>query len=255
MHTLLRDGLPIHYEVHGDGPAALLLHGFSSTFRRNWTGTGWTRALVESGYRVVGPDFRGHGRSGKAYTPDAYLPETLCADLAGVLDDAEASPADVVGFSMGAAIALQFAILHPERVRRLIVSGIGDKALPSATPPPETAAISAALAADRLPADAAPIAQQFRRFAERGANDLKALAAMMGGPGWPGRVDLPGPVTCPTLVVFAESDSFMPTTERLRAFLPDARFVTIPGTDHIGLSQDPRFLTLGLEFLTGTMPS
>lgn len=246
--TLRRDGVALHAQAMGDGPAVVLLHGFSSSFRRNWHGTGWTRALALSGRRALGLDFRGHGRSARSEDPAFYFPEVLCADIAALQDAADAAPCDVAGFSMGAAIALQFAILHPDRVRRLVLGGVGDKILPSDPPPPEPALIADALAAPDPDQIRHAVGRRFRTFAERGGNDLGALAAMMRGPGWPGRVDHLGPVPCPTLVVLAENDDFMPRTERLRALLPDARFVTVPGTDHIGLSQDARFRDLALDF-------
>jgi len=234
----------------GDGPGVLLLHGFSSSFRRNWHGTGWTKAIAATGRRAFGFDFRGHGGSSKSTTPEYYRPAVLSADCASLQDSLGGEPTDVVGFSMGAAIALQFAMLHPERVRRLILGGIGDKILPAADPPIEPAWIATELAADVPDPNAAPIARRFRAFAERGGNDLTALAAMMRGPGWPGRIEIAGPVECAVLLVLAEHDEFMPTTDRLIAALPQATVVVLSGTDHIGISGDPRFLEFGLDFLT-----
>lgn len=246
---LVRDGVELHAEAVGDGPAVALLHGFSSTFRRNWHGTGWTRALAGSGRRALGLDFRGHGRSARSDSPAFYAPAVLCADVAALQDAADAAPCDVAGFSMGGAIALQFAMLYPDRVRRLVVGGVGDKILPTDPPPPEPAIIADALRAPDPSQIRHAVGRRFRTFAERGGNDLGALAAMMSGPGWPGRIDHLRPLRCPTLIVLAENDDFMPRTDRLRAALPDARFVTVPGIDHIGLSQDSRFLDLALDFL------
>jgi len=233
----------------GEGPGVLLLHGFSSSFRRNWHGTGWTKVLAAARRRAFGLDFRGHGGSGKSLSPEFYAPAELCADCASLQDAVGEPCTDVVGFSMGAAIALQFAILYPDRVRSLVLGGIGDKILPSVPPPPEPAWIAEAMRHSDPAADAPPVARRFRLFAERGGNDLQALAAMMSGPGWPGRIDHPGPVTCPVLLVLAESDEFMPSSARLREHLPGARVEVVPGTDHIGLSGDPRFLALAADFL------
>ncbi len=247
--TLHSDTVALHTEAMGDGPSVVLLHGFSSSFRRNWHGTGWTRALAATGRRAAGFDFRGHGRSAKSDDPAFYRPATLCADVIALQDQLGETTTDIAGFSMGAAIALQFAMLHPNRVRRLVLGGIGDKILPTIPPPPEPAWIAEALRAPHSPEHAPPIARRFRDFAIRGGNDLNALAAMMSGPGWPGRVDTIAPVQAPTLVILAEHDEFMPHTEGLRVMLPEARFVTIPDTTHIGLSQDPRFLQSALDFL------
>lgn len=248
--TLHNGGVDLHAEAMGDGPTALLLHGFSSSFRRNWHGTGWTRAFAQQGRRTAGLDFRGHSRSAKSDDPAFYLPELLCADYAALQDQLGVESSDIAGFSMGAAIALQFAMLYPERIRRLVLGGIGDKILPTDPPPPEPAWIAAAMRETGPLDHHPPIARRFRQFAQRGGNDLAAMAALMSGPGWPGRVDQLAPVVAPTLVVLAENDEFMPTTDRLRTLLPNAQFATVPDTDHIGLSLDPRFRELALDFLS-----
>jgi pimeloyl-ACP methyl ester carboxylesterase len=249
-HEIETDEATIRYEVHGDGPQVMLLHGFSSSFRRNWHGVGWTQAFVEAGRRVIGPDLRGHGKSSKFYTYDAYWPRTLCQDIAAVQDDAKATPADFLGFSMGGGLALQFAMLSPERVHRLVLAGIGDKVLRTARIPMLPSTIAQALETENPESIESPIGRQFRSFAAKTNNDLKALAAMMRGPGWPGRVDEMRPLTIPTRVILAENDHFMPETQHLREALPEAEFVTVAGTDHLSLVLSPEFKRLALEFLS-----
>ena len=94
-----------------------------------------------------------------------------------------------------------------------------------------------------------PVGRQFRSFAAKTNNDLNALAAMMRGPGWPGRVDELRPLTVPTRVILAEHDTLMPEVEHLQATLPDAEFITVPSTDHLSLVLSPEFKRLTLEFL------
>ena len=248
-HEIQHEEATLCYEAHGKGEPVLLLHGFSSSFRRNWHGVGWTRLLVEEGRRVIGPDLRGHGRSSKFYTYDSYWPLKLCGDIAAVQADAGATPADFVGFSMGAALGLQYAMLHPERVRRLVLAGVGDKILRTRSIPMLPSTIAQALETEHPETIESPIGRQFRSFAAKTNNDLKALGAMMRGPGWPGRVDEFRPLTVPTRVILAETDHFMPETERLREALPDAEFVVVPGTDHLSLALSSELKRLTLEFL------
>lgn len=249
-HTVENEGATIHYEVHGAGePPVILLHGFSSSFRRNWHGVGWTQAFVEAGRRVIGPDLRGHGRSSKFHTYDAYWPAKLCRDILAVQEATGATPADFLGFSMGGGLALQFAMLYPERVRRLVLAGIGDKVLRTKSIPMLPSTIAQALEAESVESIESPIGKQFRSFAAKTNNDLKALAALMRGPGWPGRVDEPRALVVPTRVILAETDTFMPETDRLREALPEAEFVTVPGTDHLSLALSGEFKRLALEFL------
>jgi pimeloyl-ACP methyl ester carboxylesterase len=250
LQTDEAEGVTIRYEVHGDGLPVMLLHGFSSSFRRNWHGVGWTQAFVEAGRKVIGPDFRGHGKSSKFHTYDAYWPSKLCRDIAAVQDAEKAVPADLLGFSMGGGLALQYAMLHPGRVRRLVLAGIGDKVLRTKNIPMLPSIIAQALETDHPESIESPVGRQFRSFAAKTNNDLLALAAMMRGPGWPGRVDERQPLTVPTRVILAENDTFMPETERLREALPSAEFVAVPGTDHLSLVLSPEFKRLATGFLS-----
>jgi pimeloyl-ACP methyl ester carboxylesterase len=93
----------------------VLLHGLSATRRYVVMGS---RALERAGHRVIAYDARGHGRSAPA--PDRrYDYEQLSADLAAVLDRADASRALLAGASMGAHTALRLALADPERVAAL----------------------------------------------------------------------------------------------------------------------------------------
>jgi pimeloyl-ACP methyl ester carboxylesterase len=108
----------LHVEVEGEGPAVVLLHGLGGS-ARNWRPQ--ARALRD-GFRVALPDVRGHARSEAPDAPAAYVPERFVADLGRVLDHLGAGRAVVGGLSMGAGIALRFALAHPERVRGLVLA-------------------------------------------------------------------------------------------------------------------------------------
>jgi pimeloyl-ACP methyl ester carboxylesterase len=110
----------LHVEVYGEGPVLLLLHGFGGS-ARNFRPQ--ARALRER-WSVVLPDVRGHARSPAPADPEAYTAERLVGDVGRVLDRVGAERAVVGGLSMGAAIALQFALAHPERVRGLVVASL-----------------------------------------------------------------------------------------------------------------------------------
>jgi pimeloyl-ACP methyl ester carboxylesterase len=64
----------------------LLIHGFASTAHVNWVFPGWVKTLDQAGYRVIALDNRGHGESDKPHDPEAYHPETMAGDAAGLLD-------------------------------------------------------------------------------------------------------------------------------------------------------------------------
>ena len=66
------NGVPIHHEVIGKGQPIVLVHGFSSSFDRDWRGSGWIEFLVGEKRQVIGLDCRGHGKSGKPHSPESY---------------------------------------------------------------------------------------------------------------------------------------------------------------------------------------
>src|SRR5207253_3462856 len=81
--------------------------------------------LSRAGQRVIAYDLRGHGESEKRYEPDDYVPALMVDDALAVLDAAGAEPATLMGYSMGARIALEIATTRRERARALVLAGIG----------------------------------------------------------------------------------------------------------------------------------
>ncbi|MEU6990979.1 alpha/beta hydrolase [Streptomyces sp. NPDC046465] len=103
---------------HGEGrpgrPPVVLCHGFPE-LAFSWRHQLF--ALAAAGYRVLAPDMRGYGGSGRPEDADAYDILTLCGDLIAVIDDVGADDAVFVGHDWGAAVVWQLALAHPERVR------------------------------------------------------------------------------------------------------------------------------------------
>jgi len=110
----------------GEGPPLLLLHGFTGTARS------WEKQVERwSGrHRVIAPDLLGHGGSEAPTTSARYALEHQADDLARLLALLDAAPAAVVGYSMGARLALVLALGHPDAVRSLVLespsAGIGE---------------------------------------------------------------------------------------------------------------------------------
>mgnify|MGYP001825594692 CR=1 FL=1 len=101
MYTFESKGFEIAYDDDGEGDPIILLHGFGADRRNNWRLTGWIRLLNNSGFRVIAPDARGHGRSDKPTDPKDYEPEGIAGDVLRLLDHLEIDKADLVGYSMG----------------------------------------------------------------------------------------------------------------------------------------------------------
>jgi len=115
-------GVDIHYEVAGDGRPVILLHGFPDSGRlwRNQVGP-----LASAGFRVIVPDLRGYGRSGKPPAVDDYSLLALAGDVLAVLDQLGVERAHVVGHDWGAALAWVMGSLVPDRVDHLAALSVG----------------------------------------------------------------------------------------------------------------------------------
>ncbi|MDX2157008.1 MAG: alpha/beta fold hydrolase [Hyphomicrobiaceae bacterium] len=121
MPELDRDGVTIHYEAHGHGPALLLSHGYSATCRM-WDGQ--ISAFADR-YRVIVWDMRGHGRSASPANAAAYSEELTVADMAAILDACGERRAIIAGLSLGGYMSLAFHTRHPDRTRALMLFDTG----------------------------------------------------------------------------------------------------------------------------------
>jgi pimeloyl-ACP methyl ester carboxylesterase len=117
------DGVGIEYQVSGEGRPVVLLHGFPDTGRL------WRHqvpALAGAGFRVIVPDLRGYGRSGKPEAVEAYSLPFLAGDVLAILADLEIARAHVVGHDWGAALGWVLASLAPGNVDHLVALSVGN---------------------------------------------------------------------------------------------------------------------------------
>ncbi|MFD7660716.1 alpha/beta fold hydrolase, partial [Actinosynnema sp. NPDC059797] len=110
--------------VRPDPVPVVLQHGFSANTLVEWAGRGTVAALTAAGRAVVGVDARGHGMSGKSPDPARYGESRMARDLRAVVAALGVPAVDLVGYSMGAVVALLAAAEEPA-VRRLVVGGVG----------------------------------------------------------------------------------------------------------------------------------
>lgn len=252
MPTFNSNGVTIHYETFGADKPIVLVHGFASSFTRNWRNTSWVECLTQHGYQVIGPDMRGHGASEKFYDPQVYGPANMAGDVLNLMDHLNLAQADLMGYSMGGGIALYLAMYHPERLRKVVLGGIGDGAIREQENRVRPNLIASALEAATPEAIDDPIARQFRSFAERTANDLKALAAVMRRPRAPSDMDRIRQIALPVLIVVGERDKIAGGAARLAETIPNAQLITIPDRDHLSVVGDQRYKDAVLAFLTKT---
>jgi pimeloyl-ACP methyl ester carboxylesterase len=109
------NGLKMYYEVHGSGDPVVLLHGAFMTITNNWTG--WIGELSKT-RKVIAIEMQGHGRT--ADTGRDFTYDNLADDVAALLDHLKIPSADVIGYSLGGGVALNYAIRHPDKVRKVV---------------------------------------------------------------------------------------------------------------------------------------
>jgi pimeloyl-ACP methyl ester carboxylesterase len=110
------NGVKMYYEVHGSGEPAVLLHGAFMTITNNWTG--WIGELSKT-RKVIAVEMQGHGRT--ADIERDISSENLADDVAALLEKLNIPRADLIGYSMGGGVAMQCAIRHPDKVRKVVV--------------------------------------------------------------------------------------------------------------------------------------
>ena len=116
----LETGARIHYVVAGDGaPVIVLLHGYPQT-SRSWRHV--IPRLVQAGFRVIAPDYRGAGFSSKP--PTGYDKRTVAADIRALLHDGLGirEPVTLVGHDIGMMVAYAYASSFPHDVSRLVLA-------------------------------------------------------------------------------------------------------------------------------------
>ncbi len=245
------DEIEIAYEEWGSrdsSPPVVLHHGFVVDANANWVVSGVVEALLGAGRWVLAPDARGHGRSDKPHDPSAYGELRMARDLAVLLDLIDTPQVDLVGYSMGAIVALLLSS-EDDRIRRLAVGGVGSGVIECGGV--DRRAVSNESIIHALGAeDAATLedsgAAAFRALADAVGADREALAAQAASR-HQGGVALER-ISAPTLVLAGDSDPLAARPEVLAAAIPNATLTLVSG-DHIGAIGDPRFTRSIVDFL------
>lgn len=119
-----RDGVPIGWSEMGEGRPLLLVHGYMSDAATNWIKYGHAAALAQAGYRVIMPDLRAHGLSGKPHDPVHYPPDILADDQFALLAHLGISDYDLGGYSLGGRTVSRM-LARGATPGRAIISGMG----------------------------------------------------------------------------------------------------------------------------------
>ena len=251
MPKLNRDGVNIHYEVHGSGPPLLLTHGYSSTSAM-WQGQ---VAALSRRHKLVLWDMRGHGQSDYPSDPAAYSEALTVADMAALLDEVGAGTAIVGGLSLGGYMSLAFHRAHPERVRALLIidTGPGFKK-DDAREAWNTRALETGDRFEREGLEVLKSASPERSsVSHRDASGLaRAARGMLTQRDARVIKSLPN-IKVPSLVVVGADDTpFLAASDYMAAKIPGAQKVVIPAAGHaVNIDQPQAFADAVLQFLDG----
>ncbi len=252
------NGLEYHITVRGEGPALVLLHGFTGS------GASWARHIDRFARECtcVAVDLPGHGETEMPADPARYAMERVVEDLVALCGELGIMRAAWLGYSMGGRLALGLGTLAPQVVTALVLEG----AAPGLHDPAERATRMASdevlarrleeeglvpfidfwerlplfATQERLPAD--------RRAAlrrQRLKNDARGLANSLRGMGQgaqPYLGDRLGEVQVPVqLLAGAEDTKFRALAEAMCAALPQGRSIVIPDAGHAAHFEQPEF--------------
>ncbi len=238
-------GVKIHYEEYGEGAPVVLVHGFGSRASHNWELTGWYKALAPD-YRVIAMDCRGHGDSAKPRSRAEYSNRIMEDDVIRLVDHLGIGRTLLMGYSMGARIAMGLLAHRSDRLRAVVLGGIGAGA-GVADPARRNAIVGALLAYDKSQIKTEQ-ARLFREFAEANGNDLQALAACMAADREAiGAKDFSANRT-PVLIVVGSKDDLAEKPEQLASLIPGARLLLLEGRDHLSAPGDKRYQQAVIEF-------
>jgi len=260
--------LGLWVEEAGGGAPLLLISGLGYS---NWCWHDAQRALSPS-LRVITFDNRGTGRSDKPPAP--YSIPMLANDAVGVLDALRATPAHVLGHSMGGYIALTMALQHPQKVKSLTLvsttrGGADMVPVPESTlklwgetavlPPRESA--RKAMPTSFAPGWTEKHPQRFEQLLDarlRHPTPPANWAAQFAACGqFLDRGADVSTIQCPTLVIHGTEDRVVPfgNGERLARAIPNAKLVALEGVGHLPPLEVPeRFAQLVRDHVASIDP-
>ena len=235
------NGMRMYYEIHGAGPPLVLLHGSFYTIEL-W---GDILPALASHHQVIAVEMQGHGRTTDIDRPLKY--EYLSDDVAALMDYLELVEADVFGYSMGGGVALQLAMRHPARVRKLVLLSAHYRADGYY---PESIAAIAAITPELFAGG--PLDEIYQRVApapDALARLVEKIKAMEGENYAWSAADVRS-IIAPALLIYADSDGMTPEhmVELFRllgggvpgdlAPMPASQLAIVPGANHVSLASE-----------------
>ena len=259
MPFFSNDGVKIYYEIEGEGPPVVLIHGFAMTL-----GTTWLPRCINSlkkNYHLILLDCRGHGKSDKPHG-DTYYGPKMTEDVIKLMEHLSIKKANFLGYSNGAHMIFWLLLTKPEIFISAILGGF---TLPIVKDDEErlkyaeiNKQLIEAFRAESTEQVKDPSYRLYRQFTEKSGNDLLALAGVIAGNlkilndpmSYPARIKKNlKKIKVPVMTVVGSSD-MIPGDKTLAAqLIPDACHFQIQGKDHLSVTSDPKFHMVVKAFL------
>ena len=219
------DGVELAWHEVGEGRAVILLHGLFSDAKMNWINFGHAERVAAAGFRVIMPDLRAHGLSGKPHSPDSYPRGILARDLDELIAGLGLAEFDLGGFSLGARTVVQ-AVGQGIKPGKAILAGMGLRGLQNWGA--RQAFFQEAIGNFDTSARGDPhwLAIQFMKTMKVDRVAAAHVLASFGdmAPEWLEQFSMP------TLVVCGSDDEDNGSAKELADALPNATFAEVPGT-------------------------
>jgi pimeloyl-ACP methyl ester carboxylesterase len=253
------NGISLYYETHGAGRPLILLHGGLGSGEM----FGPILPVLTERHLVIAPDLQGHGRTADIDRPlDIRL---MADDIAALIDHLRLDKPDVVGYSLGGGVALQAAVRHPAKVRRLVAASAHIRT-DAVYPEMRAQQAQVGAAAAEFMKDT-PMYQLYQRVAPR-PGDFPRLLEKIGesmAQDFDFTEDVRG-LQVPTLIVAADADMAPPSHYaevfslldgglRDGGWQGDGRprgghaLAILPGLTHYSIFSSPLFAAAALAFL------
>lgn len=248
------EGIKIYYEIEGEGPPVLMIHGFSGNLEDSWKDSNLIEALKDE-YRLILIDCRGHGRSDKPHG-DSFYGYKMVNDIIQLMEHLSIKQANFFGYSMGAYLIFHLLMKRPEIIICAILGGfvltLNEREISKDRK--NTEYIVDAFKAESIEQVRKPIGRAFRMIAEQRDNDLLALAAVQAS--WsefripPAQLrEALKKIQVPVMTVVGSSEILLGDKTLVAQLVPDACHFQIQGKDHMTVTSDPKFYMVIKGFL------
>jgi pimeloyl-ACP methyl ester carboxylesterase len=257
------EGVKIYYEIEGEGPPVIMIHGFASNIKSNWKVTNWVDVLKDD-YKLILVDCRGHGNSDKPKDATQYG-EKMNEDIVKLLDHLSIEKANFFGYSMGARITTDILLQKQERFISAIIGGFplyyprkGTKFITKVMMKKWIKSLKKANLDDIKNKAALRFRKVISEFADSHLQDLEALVYILEGdiqrngllPTNPERKEGLKKVNVPIMTVFGADDDILKKSKSTGAQLvPGSCYFQIEGKNHITVVADPKFHMVVKAFL------